>query len=142
MNFDFQRKYKAVSELPKEEFFVASIWLMENRKVTDQDLSRFKNCKGLWLLGLVGTKVTDAGLAHVKEYLTGTQLSEMYLGDTGITDAGLAHLADCTTLRQLLDLQYGSSHRCRVKPPQTNGSDDEAAGGGDQSHRRRCPAAR
>ncbi len=101
LNFDFARKYKTVSELPKEEFFVAQIWLMENRKVTDRDLSRFKNCKGLWLLGLVGTQVTDAGLAQIKEYLTATQLSELYAGDTAITDAGLAHLADSTGIRQL-----------------------------------------
>jgi hypothetical protein len=101
VNFDYQRRIKAVSELPKVEFFVANIWLRENRKVTDRDLSRFKGCKGLWLIDLCGTRVTDAGLAHVKDYVMAQSLSEVYLGDTSITDSGLAHLADCTGIRQL-----------------------------------------
>lgn len=101
LNFDYEHRFKAVSELPKEEFVVAQIWLMENRKVTDRDLSRFQGCRGLWLLGLVGTKVTDVGLAHVKQYESATVLSEVYLGSTSITDAGLAHLAGSTGIRQL-----------------------------------------
>ncbi len=90
-----------VSQLPKEEFFVACIVLRENRKLTDRDLSRFKDCKGVWMLDLCGTQVTDAGLAHIKDYLMAPSLSEMYLADTPLTDAGLAHLADCTGVRQL-----------------------------------------
>jgi hypothetical protein len=101
VNFDYARKIKRVSELPKEEFFVANVWLMENQKVTDRDLPRFKNCQGLWMLALVGTHITDAGLAHIKEYVQAQGLSELYLGDTSITDTGLAHLADCTGVRQL-----------------------------------------
>jgi hypothetical protein len=101
VNFDYGRRIKRVSELPKEEFFVANIWLMENRKVTDRDLPRFKDCQGMWLIGLCGTQVTDAGLAHIKEYVMAQSLSEVYLGDTSITDSGLAHLADCTGIRQL-----------------------------------------
>jgi serine/threonine protein kinase len=101
VNYDYGRKIKAVSALPKEAFFVANIWLMENQKVTDRDLPRFKDCQGLWMLALVGTRITDAGLAHVKEYVTAQGLSEVYIGDTSITDSGLAHLADCTGIRQL-----------------------------------------
>ena len=101
VNYDYGRQIKAVSELPKEEFFVANIWLAENQKVTDRDLPRFKACQGLWLLDLVGTQVTDAGLAHVKEYVTAQGLGEVYLGNTSITDSGLAHLADCTGMHQL-----------------------------------------
>jgi len=101
VNFDYGRRIKTVSALPQESFFVANIWLRENQRVTDQDLTRFKNCEGLWLLDLCGTRLTDAGLAHIKEYGDGQGLSEMYLGDTSITDAGLAHLADFTRVRQL-----------------------------------------
>jgi hypothetical protein len=97
VNFDYGRRIKAVSELPKESFALANIWLGQNQKVTDRDLSRFKDCQGLWLLDLTGTQVTDAGLAHVKEY----ELSELYLSNTSITDSGLAHLKDCTKIRQI-----------------------------------------
>ena len=101
LNFDFVRKYKTVSELPKEDFHIAAVWLMANRKVTDHDLSRLRFCKGMWLLGLVNTKITDAGLAHIKEFVMAPDMSELYLSHTLITDAGLAHLAGCTGLIQL-----------------------------------------
>ena len=84
----------------KEPFFVANIWLGQNQKVTDRDLSRFKGCQGLWLLDLGSTQVTDAGLAHVKDY-SSPGFNQLYLSNTSITDMGLAHLKDCTNLRQL-----------------------------------------
>ncbi len=102
VNYDYARRIKAVSELPKETFYLANVWLAENQKVTDGDLPKFKICNGLWLIDLCGTRVTDAGLAHIKEYGVVHDLSELYLGNTRYTDArGCAHLADCTGVRQL-----------------------------------------
>jgi hypothetical protein len=40
-------------------------------------------------MSLQGTRVTDAGLQHVSQLPT---LSELILDDTGITDKGLLHL--------------------------------------------------
>ena len=100
LNFDYEHRLKAVSELPKEEFFVANIWLGQNQKVTDRDLPRFKGCQGLWLLDLSGTQVTDAGLARVKDFAS-PGFNQLYLSSTSITDSGLAHLKDCTNIKQL-----------------------------------------
>jgi hypothetical protein len=101
LNFDYEHKIKAVSQLPKEAFVVSQIWLMENQNVTDRDLFRFKGCKGLWLLGLVDTRITDAGLADIANYESAPGMAELYLSNTSITDSGVAHLADCTGMHQL-----------------------------------------
>jgi serine/threonine protein kinase/Leucine-rich repeat (LRR) protein len=84
-----------LADLPKERFALSGVSLEQNQKVTDGDLARFKDCQGPWLLGLSGTKITDAGLVHIKD------LPELYLNSTAVTDAGLAHLKNCTGLRQL-----------------------------------------
>jgi len=55
--------------------------------------------KGLQTLNLYGTKVTDAGLAHLGE-LTG--LRSLDLTSTEVTGAGLAHLKECKELRTLI----------------------------------------
>ena len=50
-------------------------------------------------VGLHGTQITDAGLAHLKGL---TRLSELYIEDhTQVTDAGLRHLEGLTQLQQL-----------------------------------------
>jgi hypothetical protein len=51
-------------------------------------------------VNLAGTKVTDAGLVHLKGM---TGLQELYLNGTKVTDAGLVHLKGLTEL-QWLDL--------------------------------------
>ncbi len=101
LNFDYGRQIKAVSELPREDFFIANIWFTENQRVTDRDLSRIKGCQGLWLIDLGGTRITDAGLANLKEHVSKLALGELYLGNTSITDLGMAHLADYTNMHQL-----------------------------------------
>jgi serine/threonine protein kinase len=101
VNFDYGNKIKSVSKLPKETFFIANVWLTENQRVADRDLPRFQGCEGLWLIDLCGTRITDAGLAHLKEYASAHGFSEIYIGNTSITDTGLAHLAESTGIRQL-----------------------------------------
>ena len=52
----------------------------------------------LGTLDVEGTKITDAGLEHLKGM---TDLVTLKLGRTGITDAGLSHLEGMTRLRNL-----------------------------------------
>jgi hypothetical protein len=67
------------------------------------------------LLGLEGTKVTDAGM----EYLKGlTQLSYLYLAGTKVGGGGLEHLKGLTPKRKWILLRPGSSgtNRRRESP--------------------------
>lgn len=52
----------------------------------------------LWGLNLSGTRITDAGLVHVREL---TQLQDLWLSHTQITDAGLANIEGMTRLEML-----------------------------------------
>ena len=50
------------------------------------------------VVGLNSTKVTDAGLEHLKGL---TSLQRLYLDRTNVTDAGLEHLKGLTSLQML-----------------------------------------
>jgi hypothetical protein len=67
-------------------------------KVTDAGLVHLKGMTGLKWLILCGAKATDAGLVHIRG-LTG--LRELNLTDTQVTDAGLVHLKGLTVLCEL-----------------------------------------
>jgi hypothetical protein len=56
----------------------------------DKELSDLRQFKHLKRLNVVGSRVTDAGLAYVKDI---PMLEELNLGDTRVSDAGLAHLS-------------------------------------------------
>lgn len=101
VNFEYTRKISTPSELPQEPFVIAQIWLGENLRIANQDLARFKRCAGFWLLDLYNTRVTDAGLAHIRECVQAPHISELYLGNTAITDVGLSHLSNCVGMRSL-----------------------------------------
>ena len=66
-------------------------------KATDKDLEMLK-CYDLVALGLTGTKITDAGLVHIKDM---KRLGDLELTDTKVTDAGLAHLTKLENLGSL-----------------------------------------
>ena len=77
---------------------LVELHLSKATKVTDAGLAHLRKLpriEGLWL---DGTSLTDAGLRHLKDLRT---LKELYLGATGVTDAGLANLADLTQLKRL-----------------------------------------
>ena len=94
-NLDRKQKQKVakarIEELggevrPYDETTVAvTLW---KTKATDKDLELIK-CFDLVALGLTGTRVTDAGLVHIKDM---KRLGDLELTDTKVTDAGLAHL--------------------------------------------------
>ena len=54
--------------------------------------------KQVYWLGLARTKVTDSGLAHLKDLVN---LNRLHLENTAVTDAGLAHLGGLTNLEYL-----------------------------------------
>ncbi len=62
------------------------------------DLSALSGLKGLENLDLAGTKITDDGLASIKDHI---YLLHLYLSKTSITDAGLVHLTNMKDLRSL-----------------------------------------
>src|SRR5262249_38390293 len=67
-------------------------------QVTDDGVAHLKGCKNLEEINLDATKVTDAGLAHVKDV---KKLTHVMLVQTNVTDAGLAHLKACKNLIQI-----------------------------------------
>ncbi len=71
---------------------------LRGTKVTDAGLEHLKRFSQLHTLNLMGTRVTDAGLEH----LTGlSQLRMLVLGYTWVTDAGLEHLKGLSQLQAL-----------------------------------------
>jgi hypothetical protein len=58
-------------------------------RVTDAGLVHLKGMSQLAILNLTNTNVTDAGLVHLEGP---THLSSLWLVETRITDAGLVHL--------------------------------------------------
>jgi hypothetical protein len=77
---------------------VRDVWLSRT-KVTDQGLAHLKQaCPQLTFLTLDETAVTDAGLARLSEL---TALESLSLSGTRVTDAGLVHLARLKNLKHL-----------------------------------------
>jgi Leucine-rich repeat (LRR) protein len=85
-----------------EHFFARAEWVWYPSGASDEDLIHLRCLPGVLSLDLVGTRVTDAGLAEVAR-LRG--LEGLGLSGTPITDAGVTQLL---ALEQLytLDLNY------------------------------------
>ena len=97
-----EKSFAAATDLPAGPFAIIDINLANCDKVADGDLARFH---GLTLRGisLEKTKVTDAGLAHLKGV---KGLAVLLLGNTKVTDAGFVHLKDH---KSLTELEVGST---------------------------------
>jgi len=67
-------------------------------KITDAGLEHLKRLTQLQSLNLTGTQITDVGLVYLKGL---TQLQSLNLKSTQITDAGLVHLKGLTQLSWL-----------------------------------------
>jgi len=87
-----------LEDLPKEPFFVASIGLNDNEKVTDDELRLLKDLKQLRELNLSLTPVTNAGMQHLAKL---TNLSVLNLYFTSVGDDGLQYLAKLEKLTSL-----------------------------------------
>ena len=84
---------RLVEEWPR----LRKLWLFET-KITDAGLDHLKGLTQLQDLELHKARITDAGLKQLKGL---TQLRELELYGTKITDAGLVHLRGLTNLRYL-----------------------------------------
>ena len=112
-----------LAKLPEGPLHVNRVELNYKEQVKDEDLQRLKSLTKLRHLSLVGTPISNAGIAHLKgmtgltklvldttkvddeglEYLNGlTKLTELNLGGTSVGDAGLEHVKGLTKLRLLI----------------------------------------
>ena len=73
---------------------VVDLWLFSSR-VTDAGLVHLKGLTNLEKMHLWDTAITDAGLVHLKGL---TNLAHLSLTTTKVTDAGLVHLKGLTKL--------------------------------------------
>ena len=72
--------------------------VLKSTRVTDAGLVHLKGNHGLWSLDLSNTQVTDAGLVYLKGL---SKLEVLSLFDTKVTDAGLEHLKGLSNLEIL-----------------------------------------
>jgi len=86
------------TELPAPPYTLLSVGLRKNTKVENADLLRLRACSKLHTVWLTGTGIDDAGLVHLKECTSITQLS---LASTKVTDDGLASLAGLANLQAI-----------------------------------------
>jgi hypothetical protein len=97
---------KAIAEIEKlggkvvaDEVHPGQVWVwFEGNKVTDAGLAHVKDLRQLRTLVLDGSSVTDAGLANLEGLTT---LRWLALNKTHITDAGLVHLKGLIQLEDL-----------------------------------------
>ncbi|MDA7527666.1 hypothetical protein N8590_01620 [bacterium] len=75
-----------------------SVNLDYSTKLTDAGLAHLRGLTSLTTLNLSSDKITDAGLAHLKGL---TNLTTLNLSGTKITDAGLVHLKGLANLTWL-----------------------------------------
>jgi len=68
-----------------------------NRALQDDGLKQFTGLKGLRVLLISETEITDAGLKHLKDL----SLETLDVGDTDVTDRGLKEIAAIKTLTGL-----------------------------------------
>ncbi len=93
-----EREIKAVGDLPLGEFELTFINLNSNPKVSDAGLAHLKDCTNLTRLDLNHLPVSDVGLAHFKNC---KNLTHLDLSGTQVSDAGLAHFKDYKDLTEL-----------------------------------------
>ena len=75
---------------------------LANSSITDETLGTMPLPENITSLDLSATKISDAGLAHVKKI---RRLKDLSLVDVPITDAGLVHLRDLPDLENV-DLRH------------------------------------
>ncbi len=94
------QQIRAASALPAGSFTIAAIDL-NRTDATDADLAVVRNLATLTVLRCYHTKLTDAGMDHVKDLTT---LKELNLtgGTMGVTDAGLKKLEGLHNLKSLI----------------------------------------
>jgi len=92
-------EFTPIMNLPAEPFEVRAIYLYRNPHVNDQDLARLAELQNLAVLHLDGTRITDAGLFHLRNITSLRDLSLRYCEH--LSDAGIGHLKDLRNLDRL-----------------------------------------
>jgi serine/threonine protein kinase len=82
-------RIKDVADLPKGAFTLTAVSVAKTA-VTDAELTRFQDCRGLTYFHMEGTSLSDAGMPAVAAF---PALRELHMAHTGVTDTGLAHFA-------------------------------------------------
>ncbi len=72
--------------------------LAKRQAVSDVLMELLGRLKNIRTLHLVGTGISDQGLAHIRDL---TQLEAIHVGGASVSDAGVAHLAKLTNLTKL-----------------------------------------
>jgi serine/threonine protein kinase len=94
-----QQSIEAGKALPTEAFQLTNVRLGDQPRLTDAELEPFQGLTDLIELRITkGLKVTDAGVAHLRNLRS---LKNLWLNGTSVTDASLEHLAGFPTLEAL-----------------------------------------
>lgn len=89
----------SLQDLPKADFQLTSVTLLNNSQVSEERLSVFAETQQLRRLELGGVReLTDAGLAH---FGNNRQLSYLGLGSTRVSGTGFRFLRECSALKVL-----------------------------------------
>jgi hypothetical protein len=86
---------RALAELPKLD----SLWLADSPRVGDQHLTVLSELKGVKVLYLRRSAVTDAGMTALADM---ADLRELTLSKTDVGDGAVPHLSRLASLRKLL----------------------------------------
>src|SRR5439155_18828300 len=99
LSFSFSGKVKDDDLAVLKDLVPFDILVLDDTKITDAGLKHLKDLPSLRSLSLSDcVKVTDAGLKEISGL---QELESLNLGTTSITDAGLKHLQSLTALRRL-----------------------------------------
>ena len=88
---------------------------ISSSRITDAGLVHLKELKKLESLRLTDTKITDAGLVHLKGL---TKLRYLNLSDTQVTNAGVANLQKALPNCEILDADGQRTEQPNKQPPE------------------------
>jgi Leucine-rich repeat (LRR) protein len=88
---------KATLDLPQDRFTLTRV-ILDGKKLTDEGLGVFKDCRNLMALSLDGVQITDVGMASFKNC---NRLTHLNLSNSQFTETMLANFEDCKNLQAL-----------------------------------------
>ncbi len=92
------QEVRVANELPAGDWRLTAIDLSNNQQVDDAALMQLRSLTSLSHIDLRRTRVTDVGLAYLKDV---NSLMSLHLGGTQVGDDGVAHLRGLSNLKRL-----------------------------------------